>query len=153
MSGGSVSAYFNNAWIDLWDAGIREAFFGTKYQYPGYELWVPSHFSYCNIFYHSGWLSSSFRLFGKKVWLQLTIGKKKKNYWIKENILWKSRFISSKDLSLAPFLVIWENSFLSCYLTYLIIHKYVYFIDMKRLSRDLFLQLFVKLAILLAIIL
>uniref|UniRef100_A0A0K0D5M1 Lipase_3 domain-containing protein n=1 Tax=Angiostrongylus cantonensis TaxID=6313 RepID=A0A0K0D5M1_ANGCA len=43
IAGGKVSKYFNTAFMDLWNAGIRDDFNALISQYPSYRIWITGH--------------------------------------------------------------------------------------------------------------
>ncbi|CAJ0938884.1 unnamed protein product, partial [Mesorhabditis belari] len=42
-AGGNVNLYFYNAFLDVWNGGMKDDFLSLKNQYPGYALWVTGH--------------------------------------------------------------------------------------------------------------
>ncbi|CAJ0939757.1 unnamed protein product, partial [Mesorhabditis belari] len=42
-AGGNVNLYFYNAFLDVWNGGMKDDFLTLKNQYPGYALWVTGH--------------------------------------------------------------------------------------------------------------
>ncbi|PIO59138.1 triacylglycerol lipase, partial [Teladorsagia circumcincta] len=43
IAGGFVSKYFNDGFMGLWTAGMKEDFRALRVKYPEYELWVTGH--------------------------------------------------------------------------------------------------------------
>uniref|UniRef100_A0A0N5C190 Lipase_3 domain-containing protein n=1 Tax=Strongyloides papillosus TaxID=174720 RepID=A0A0N5C190_STREA len=43
VTGGKVCHYFNKAFYDMWNGGLRDDFLTLKNQYPGYEFWFTGH--------------------------------------------------------------------------------------------------------------
>ncbi|KAK6011104.1 triacylglycerol lipase, partial [Ostertagia ostertagi] len=42
-SGGYVSKYFYDGFMDLWNAGMRDDFIALRAKYPRYNVWVTGH--------------------------------------------------------------------------------------------------------------
>jgi hypothetical protein len=42
-AGGKVSKYFNDAFFDIWNGGMKDGFNTLKAQYPDYAVWVTGH--------------------------------------------------------------------------------------------------------------
>lgn len=40
VGGGNVATYFYQAFLDIWNAGMRDDFLTAKNSNPGYDLWV-----------------------------------------------------------------------------------------------------------------
>ncbi|KHJ91942.1 triacylglycerol lipase [Oesophagostomum dentatum] len=43
IAGGKVSKYFNDAFMDMWNGGMKDDFNTLRQQYPGYQVWVTGH--------------------------------------------------------------------------------------------------------------
>lgn len=41
--GGQVSKYFHDAFLNIWDSGMKEDFHNLKSAHPDYEIWVTGH--------------------------------------------------------------------------------------------------------------
>ncbi|KAK6051787.1 triacylglycerol lipase [Cooperia oncophora] len=43
IAGGKVSKYFNDAFMDLWNGGMKDDFNTLRSKYPSYKVWVTGH--------------------------------------------------------------------------------------------------------------
>ena len=41
--GGNVSHYFYNAFLTVWNGGVKDDFNIFKNRYPNYEIWITGH--------------------------------------------------------------------------------------------------------------
>uniref|UniRef100_A0A914Y0P6 Fungal lipase-like domain-containing protein n=1 Tax=Panagrolaimus superbus TaxID=310955 RepID=A0A914Y0P6_9BILA len=41
--GGNVSHYFYNAFLTVWNGGVKDDFYTFKNRYPNYEIWITGH--------------------------------------------------------------------------------------------------------------